>query len=150
MAKFEVIESFLKQNNVEFKVIDLSGKAVSVEDVMRSSNGSVKREEIIKTLIVKTTGGDFIACVLKGGDRLDFDSVGVERLATKEEVEKVTGVEIGAVCPILIGIPVVIDKKVTGLSKVNMGSGDHLKGLEMNLPDLLKVLPEATIESISI
>lgn len=63
---------------------------------------------------------------------------------------KIAGVEFGAVCPILLGIPIVIDRKVAELEKVNMGSGDLLKGIELNLEDLLKALPEHKIEEVSV
>ncbi|KKS64644.1 MAG: hypothetical protein UV41_C0020G0013 [Candidatus Daviesbacteria bacterium GW2011_GWA2_42_7] len=148
MAKFDEIENYLKQKGVEYKVIDLPDTAVSVEDVVRLSGGQVKEEEIIKTLIVKTKTGDFVGRILQGKDRLKREVM--DRLATKEEVLQIAGVEVGAVCPILLGIPMIIDKKVANLARVNMGSGDHLKGLEINLPDLLKVLDDFRIEEISL
>jgi len=147
MAKFGEIEKFLKREGINFKVINLPAAAVSVEDVIRLSGGQIKEEEIIKTLIGKNKDGEFMAFILRGRDRLKPGAV--ERLATREEVAKIAGVEVGAVCPILIGITVVIDKKVRQLKRVNMGSGDHLKGLEMDFGDLLKVLPAHRIEEIT-
>lgn len=154
MAKFENIEKYLQEKGIDFKVIDLPETAVSVADVIRLSNGQVKEEEIIKTLIVKTKKGKpacrqagFVGCILKGGDRLKINIM--DRLATKEEVLQIAGVEFGAVCPILLSIPIVIDEKVTKLKRVNMGSGDHLKGLEMDFGDLLKCLSDFKIKEIS-
>lgn len=148
MAKFDQIENYLKQKGVGYKVINLPDTAVSVEDVVRLTNGQIREEEIIKTLIVKNKQGEFIACVLQGKDRLKREVM--ERLATKEEVFQIAGVEIGAVCPILLGIPLLIDTKVARLQRVNMGSGDHLKGLEMDFEGLLKSLQDFRIEEISI
>ena len=148
MAKFREIEKFLKEKKIKFQVIDLPGVAISVADVIRLSNGQVKPEEIVKTLIVKDKAGNFVACLLKGEDRLKREVM--ERLATKEEILEIARVEIGAVCPILLGIPILIDNKATQLKRVNMGSGNHLKGLEMDFGDLIKVLPEYTIGEISI
>lgn len=147
MAKFKDIQQFLTEKGVVYKVVDLPATAVSVEDVVRLSGGLVKEEEIIKTLIVKIRGGEFVGCILQGKDRLKREVI--DRLATKEEVLKIAGVEVGAVCPILLGVPVIIDKKVMNLKKVNMGSGDHLKGLEMYFSDLLKSLEDFRIEEIS-
>lgn len=147
MAKFIDIEKFLQEKGIEFKVIDLPAVAISVSDVVRLTNGQIKEDEIIKTLIVKTKDGNFVGCILKGGDRLNREVM--DRLATKDEVLQLAGVEVGAVCPILLGIPVTIDEKVTELLRVNMGSGDHLKGLELHFGDLLKVLPKYTIGKIS-
>lgn len=149
MAKFDEIEKYLKQNGVNFEVINLPSTAISVDDVVRLTGGQIKREEIVKTLIVKLKSGDFIACLLKGDNRLKKCNI-IERLALNEEVLKITKVKPGAVCPILIGIPVIVDQKVMELKRVNMGSGDHLKGLEMDLSDLLKVLSDYIVEEISL
>lgn len=146
MPKFNEIQQLLKDKGIQFKVVDLPENAVSVDDVVRLSGGQIKEEEIVKTLIVKTKQGKFVGCILKGRDRLNKDLF--ERLATREEVKEIAGVDIGAVCPILLGIPIIIDEKVTSLDRVNMGSGDHLKGLEINLEDLLKVIPDYKIERI--
>lgn len=148
MAKFDQIEDYLQQKGIKYKVIDLPGTAVSVEDVVRLSNGQVREEEIIKTLIVKNKAGEFVGCVLQGKDRLKREVM--DRLATKEEVLQIAGVGVGAVCPVLLGIPLLIDTKVAKLKKVNMGSGDHLKGLEMEFEGLLKSLEDFRIEEISI
>lgn len=159
MAKFEVIKQLLDKQKISYEVIDLPDRAISVEDVIRLTGGKVKREEMIKTLIVKTKQGNFLACVLRGEDRLNINKnlndrlmfcLQLDKLATREEVEGMAGVKIGAICPILIGIPVVIDKKVSNLKRVNMGSGDHLKGLEMDFEDLLRVLSDYTIKEISV
>lgn len=146
MARFIDIEKYLEEKGIEYKVIDLPEIAVSVADVVRLSGGRIKEEEIIKTLIIKTIKGTFLGCILRGQDKLKRDIM--DRLATKDEVLQITGVEIGAVCPILLDIPILIDKKATKLQKVNMGSGDHLKGLEMNFRDLLKLLTNYKIEEI--
>lgn len=148
MTKFIDIEQLLKEKGIEFKLINLPEVAISMADVIRLSGGQIKKEEIVKTLIVKNKAGNFIACLLKGGDRLKKEVI--DKLASPDQVLQIAGVEIGAVCPILLGIPILIDKKVSKLTRVNMGSGDHLKGLEMNFGDLLKILPEYTIEEISI
>lgn len=148
MAKFIEIEKYLKEKGIEHKVIDLPESAISVADVVRLSGGQVREEEIIKTLIVKLRSGEFAGCVLKGKDRTKKEVF--ERLATQDEVVKIAGVEFGAVCPVLLGIPILIDAKVTQLNRVNMGSGDHLKGMEMDFEDLLQCLPGYRIEEISI
>lgn len=149
MARFSEIEKFLKEKNIDFDVIDLPATAVSVDDVIRLTGGRVKEDEIVKTLIVKAKSGDFVACILKGRDRIDMNKGQFDRLAKKEEVERIAQVEVGAVCPILLGIPIIIDNQVSKLERVNMGSGDLLKGLEMKLSDLLKVLKNYEFKNIT-
>lgn len=157
MAKFSEIEKLLKEKGVGFKVIIFPTVAVSVEDVMRLAGDQIKREEITKALIVKLKCGDFVACLLKGDDRLDKNVLindrhhqdqSILRLASKEEVLEVAEVEIGAVCPILLNIPIIFDEKVMSLKRINLGSGDLLKGLELNFEDLISLLPNYIVSKI--
>src|SRR3989344_9328084 len=87
----------------------------------------------------------FATLAIRGKDRLDFKKVrklfgSKAELAKSDEVLKVCGVPIGAVCPILLDISVFFDQKVMNLSRVNMGSGNLKHGLEIDLPNLLKAV----------
>lgn len=140
------VEKILKGKDVEYRLVRLSQKAYTVEDVVKYSNGEVEPAEICKTIILtgKKTGKK-VAAFLCGGDRLDFSKVkklfGEEmKIASNGEVKEAAGVEIGAVCPFLLKVPLYVDNKVMGLEKVNCGSGDHLYGLEFMIGDLAKVI----------
>lgn len=161
MAKLAAIEDFLKKRGAFYRVIDLGGEVFTVADVVATG---VERNDVVKTLLVRTGGNSkssplpesgigFVALCLHGEDRVDFKKVrkmfgSRSELAKPKEVKKIVGVPIGAVCPILIGVPVYIDKKVLKLKKVNLGSGDLKKGLEMKLKDLLAVLPDFQIADL--
>lgn len=141
MANLVQIEKFLQQQKLPYEVIDLSQEAFTVADVV---NAGIRVDEVIKTLIVRTND-DFVALALRGEDRIDFKKVrklfgSKSQLAKPEEVLRVVGVPIGAVCPIMIGIPLYFDRKVMDLVNVHMGSGNLKHGLEMKLKDLLKVI----------
>ncbi len=71
-----------------------------------------------------------------------------DRFANSEEVLEVTGVKPGAVCPILLRVPILVDKKVMQLKRINIGSGDHLKGIEMDLKDFLEALKEYKVMNL--
>jgi prolyl-tRNA editing enzyme YbaK/EbsC (Cys-tRNA(Pro) deacylase) len=58
-------------------------------------------------------------------------------------------VPVGAVCPVLIGVPIYIDEKVMKIKKVNMGSGDLEKGLEMKLKDLLRSIDDYKVANLA-
>lgn len=150
MANLVQIQKYLKQQKLHFKVIDLESEAFTVEDVVRTG---VKQDEVVKTLIVRVSDGSFIALALRGDDRVDFKKVrklfgSKSELAKPEEVLKVVGVPIGAVCPVLVGIPLYFDKKVMDLKNVHMGSGDLMHGLEMKLSDLLKAVEDYKVEDL--
>ena len=171
MAKLAKIEKLLKSKNISYKLIDLSGEVFTVDGV---KNLGVAEEEIVKTLIIRTSkmisrnrtknllslkNGHFVALALRGSDRVDFKKVrrlfGPStslrvncELAKPEEVEKIVGVPVGAVCPVAIEIPIYFDKKVMDLKHVNMGSGDLTCGLEMDFEDLLAAVGNYQIEDL--
>lgn len=166
MADLAQIENYLKQRGISYKVIDLGGAVYRVEEVIKTG---VNPKEIVKTLIVRipsysvTSNRDkrkpwpknvsFVALAVRGKDRVDFKKVrrlfgSKSELARPEEVEKMVGVPVGAVCPVLIGVPLIFDKQVMGLKRVNLGSGDLTKGLEMELADLLKAVGEYEVKDL--
>lgn len=152
MANLLQIRKYLQQQQkLPYKVINLAQKAFTVADVV---DAGIRRDEVVKTLIVRAGDGSFVALALRGDDRVDFKKVrrlfgSKTELAKPEEVLRVVGVPIGAVCPVLVGIPLYIDAKVMNLENVHMGSGDLMHGLEMELSDLLKAVGEYRLEELA-
>jgi prolyl-tRNA editing enzyme YbaK/EbsC (Cys-tRNA(Pro) deacylase) len=145
------VEEILEGAGVEYRVMELTDRAVSVEDVVRFSKEDINPGEICKTIIVKSKAG-FTALFLKGSDRVSFKKLrgvtGKAHIAPPEDVMEITGVMPGAVCPLLVPVPVIVDWKLLALDKVNFGSGDHLYGLEMKSADLNRVM-DFTVADIS-
>ncbi len=157
MANLSQIKAILDREKVFYRIIDLGGEAFRVEDVVKVG---VNADEILKTLLIKLEKDSikgiirsFVAIALRGADKLDFKKVrrifgGKATLAGADEVLKIVGVPVGAVCPIGIGVPVYFDGKAMKLKKVNMGSGDLTRGLDMKFTDLLKVVGEYDIADL--
>jgi prolyl-tRNA editing enzyme YbaK/EbsC (Cys-tRNA(Pro) deacylase) len=135
----------LRDKGVAFRLIELSQRAVSVEDVVRYSVSEIAVDEICKTILLKDPDGEMHAALLPGSRRVDLKKVrgvvGVSvRIATFEEVKAATGVEPGAVCPILLKAPLLVDRRVLAKDRINFGSGHHLYGLEIDPRDLERVV----------
>ena len=151
MANLAKIEKYLKDRKINHRISDLGGEIFKVEDVIKAG---INPDQILKTLIISSTikeGLEFkdkyFALVLRGKDRIDFKKVrrlfgGKSELAKADEVQKVAGVPVGAVCPILLDIPIYIDRGALSLKHVNMGSGDLTRELEMDFSDLLDAIRE--------
>ncbi|MCB2173578.1 YbaK/EbsC family protein, partial [archaeon] len=81
---------------------------------------------------------------LRGADQIDFKKlktiIGKSSIASRDEVKKISRVDAGAVCPLLLDVPVFVDKRVLDLEKLNFGSGNHLYGVEIKSGDLSRVL----------
>ena len=157
MADLKNIEKYLKDKQLSYEVINLGGEVFTVKGVVESG---VNKDEIVKTLIIRfkpnsSPGLDrgYAALAVRGTDRVDFKKVrklfgSKAELAKSEEVLNVCNVPVGAVCPILLDVPVYFDRKVMELSRIHMGSGDLTKGLEMEFSDLLKAVKKYQIEDL--
>lgn len=138
------IEKLLRERGIEYRLIKLSQNAYTVDDVVKYSEGDVKPEEICKTIILRgKKTGKKIAILLRGNDRVDFSEtkkvLGEEMvIANEEQVKETANVEPGAVCPFLLHIELLVDKRVLILERINCGSGNHLYGLEFKIKDLAK------------
>ena len=158
MANLSQIRQYLQKNRINHKISDLGGEVYKVEDVIKVG---INPDEILKTLIIRSTVKEglefkdkYFVLVLRGKDRIDFKKIrslfgGKSDLAKPAEVKKVAGVPVGAVCPILLNIPIYIDKSAMDLKHVNMGSGDLTKELEMDFEDLLSVIGSYKVSDLS-
>lgn len=139
-------ERFLMERGIPYRLIDLTDRAMTVADVLRFSRGDFPAEEVCKTVIMRDSEGGRHAFFLRGNDRVDFlkakTATGRKlRIASPGEVREAAGVDPGAVCPLLLHIPLIVDTRVTALPRVNFGSGHHLHGIEMTTADLLRAVP---------
>ena len=146
--------SWLKDNGIKFRLIELTDKAMTVADVIKFSKGDVKSEEICKTIIVKGESSNYFGLFLEGKRKIDFAKVNAllgskVKIASADEVRLITNIEPGAVCPLLLKIPVIADRGVLKFSNVNIGSGDHLYGIEMSPNDMLSLI-DARVEDIGV
>jgi prolyl-tRNA editing enzyme YbaK/EbsC (Cys-tRNA(Pro) deacylase) len=141
----------LEERGINYRVIELSDRALSINDVIRFSKEPLRVDEICKTMIVKDRTGKKYAIFLLGSDRVDFAKAGKVigsklSIANPREVKEVTGVEPGAVCPLLLKIPIYIDRRVTEKKRVNFGSGNHLYGIDVDFQDLAKVFEYTVVD----
>ena len=138
-----LVQEILESKHVNYRTIELRDRAISVQDVIEYSKGDINPEEICKTILVKRKK-EYYALFLRGSDKIDFKKlralVGKTSIASRDEVHKISGVDPGAVCPLLLDVPVIVDQRVLGLEKLNFGSGNHLYGVEIASVDLEKVL----------
>ncbi len=135
----------LESKKIPYRLIELSQKGISFDDVVKYSKDRINPEEICKTIIVKDKKGNYYAFLLKGKDKINFSKareiIGEKiSIVSYDDLLKKTGTEPGAVCPFLLDFPLFVDKKVFESKKINFGSGDHLYGLEITSADLSKII----------
>ena len=135
----------LERVGVEYSLFKLERQAFTVEDVAKYSGGRVKVDEICKTMILTDKEGYGCGLLLPGDSRVDFKKLEtikgrILHLASKKQVVALTGIEPGAICPIILDIPLLVEGQIFEKNMINFGSGDHLYGIEMNPVDLVKVV----------
>ena len=140
----------LEKQGVQYRLIELNHAAVTVRDVVEYSKTPINPGEICKTIILRDKTGGFKAVLLRGADRVDLKKaerqIGASRVASLREVKRVTGVEPGAVCPLLLDVPVYVDEAVLRLDYVNFSSGEPMYGIEIRAVDLQRVLEYCTVD----
>ena len=144
----------LKEKGVDFRLIELTDRAVTVEDVVRYSKYVIDPDEICKTIILKDGKGSMHAVFLRGRHRIDFRKlrgvIGKASVAAPDEVEEATGLKPGAVCPLTLDVPLYVDERVFDIEKVNFGSGNHLYGIEMSPNDIAKVVDFKVVDAAKV
>jgi prolyl-tRNA editing enzyme YbaK/EbsC (Cys-tRNA(Pro) deacylase) len=140
----------LEELGIEYRLIKLKGRAVTVQDVIDNADDHVDPAGICKTILVKHRSGSMCALLLRGSDRIAFKKLrkilGKVSVASSGDVERAAGVMPGAVCPLTLNIPICVDEKVLKLERVNFGSGDHLYGIEVHTKDLVKMIDYRTLD----
>jgi Cys-tRNA(Pro)/Cys-tRNA(Cys) deacylase len=142
--KLKQITKKLEEMEIEYNLIKLKDRAMTVQQVIEFSDKDINPDEICKTLVLKDKQDKTYAVFLVGDQRVSFGKVrkifdcSKLRMASPNEIKRETGLEIGAVCPLFLKLPLVIDKRVFTRKKVNFGSGDHLYGIEIDPKDIMK------------
>ncbi len=131
--------------SIEYRLIELEERTLSIADVIRFSKAEINVDEICKTMILKDREGGRYAVLLLGGDRVDYgkasEAIGEKvSIASFAEVKEAVGVDPGAVCPITLDVDLFVNRKVMETERMNFGSGNHMYGLEIRTRDLEKVV----------
>src|SRR3954453_11191694 len=141
MMVFERLEEKLHGAGVEFSVLRhapvyTSEEAASVRGTPLASGA--------KALIMKV-GEEFVLLVLPADRKADSKKIrgafGVKslRFATREEVEKLTGLQPGSIPPFgsLFGLPTWCDEQLGEQPRINFNAGDHGISISMAYEDYL-------------
>lgn len=152
------VTRLLQAAGVPFRLLPHTAPVFTVDEA--AAQRGVRKEEMVKSILLRESKGQkryVMACVL-GDDRLDPKAVrdhlpdDWKRLtfASAEEIAGVTGYTKGAVAPLGMpdDVPVFFDQAIQDCTRVNISSGDHMAGLELD-PDALIALTGATLAPIT-
>lgn len=130
---FAEIKKLLDSNNITYEVYE--HEAVFTSEQAAKIRGTELKQGA-KAMVM--FGDDKpLMIVLPANLKVNMSSIKNLRMATKEEVKKLTNTEIGAVPPFgnLFGLPVYIDEKLGENTEIAFNAGEHTKSIKMLYKD---------------
>jgi Ala-tRNA(Pro) deacylase len=140
---FDRLQDWLNRSGVSFTIL-------RHEPVFTSEQAAAVRATPLasgaKALVIKA-GDEFVLLVLPADRKLDSrkarDVLGVKslRFATKEEVQKLTGLQPGSIPPFgsLFQLPTYCDPALGDNASINFNAGDHAISIQMSYNDFVQV-----------
>ncbi len=141
MSVFEEIQQLLTEKHIEYHL--------SEHEKVRTSEEAAKARGLdpktgAKAMVVKLPE-EYILCVLPGNCVIDWKKLklhlGVKRirLATEEEAESITHVEMGCVPPLgnVLHLKTYLDPKVLENEWINFNPGSRTRTIQMRSSDLV-------------
>lgn len=146
-----MLDDYIAVNKVNAEIMRFK------EEVANSQQAATAESTFpgVKTILLAHEKG-FVLAIVDGTKKVDMRAIAKilettnVRLATLQEVENVTGYEVGAVPPISIyGVPTLIDERVLQHAWVVCGGGDKFSLLKIQTKDILEHAWEAKVGKVA-
>ncbi|RLG55473.1 MAG: YbaK/EbsC family protein [Thermoproteota archaeon] len=142
---------YLRERGIEFRIFEFDKPTRTVREAAERLGTS--EDNVVKSLLFITGSGPVLA-IVAGTQRVDArklaEAVGAgwARLATRSEVEAITGYPAGALPPVghKTKLKTIIDPAVLKLDKVYAGGGAPNALLEISPQDILKLAGGRIVE----
>jgi Cys-tRNA(Pro) deacylase len=150
----ESLKEYLEKMGVDAKFYKFEKHTMTAEAAAKRLGVSL--EKIIKSIIFIDDSGSPVLAIVTGDKKISEKKLAMAcgakriRIATPDEVKKLTGYDVGGVPPVghKVSIRTFIDKKVMSLDKVIGGGGEINVVLEIS-PAEIKNLTNAEVKDIS-
>jgi len=151
--QLKLIKELLDSNGITYEVSE--HEPVYTSEQAAKVRG-VELKTGVKALVLKTEEGSFVMGLIAADKRIDLKRLAKItrtkklRLASPQEVLKITGCEIGSVHPFenLHRLPTYLDSSILENDMVNFNAGLHTVSIEMKAKDLVKAI-RPVIETFS-
>jgi Cys-tRNA(Pro)/Cys-tRNA(Cys) deacylase len=134
---------------IRYNILAHDITVVSADEGAKRGIGSLR--EMAPTFILKTEKG-YLAAIISGESRLLYKKIKKQlglkdvSLATPEQVEQVTGAQIGSVSLVNVGLPTIIDSRLVGMEFVYGGCGVCCHTLQIKVADLIELTKARVFE----
>jgi len=140
------VTRYLDNRHILYRLFQHSGPVKSIEEAARQRGE--RPEQIVRSILFRLSSEDFLMVLIAGPRQISWKALRAylnqSRLttATKEEVIRVTGYQIGAVSP--FGLPqpvrVLVDETVLAEEEISIGSGQRGLAVILNRKDFLQAM----------
>lgn len=141
----------LREKEIPHVLFRHPGQVKSLEQAARERGQ--RPEQIVRSIVFRLSEDEFVMVLMAGPRQISWpalrDYLGVTRMtmASREEVQAVTGYELGAVSP--FGLPgsmrVIMDESVLEEEVVSIGSGVRNSTVILKSDDLLRALGDVEV-----
>lgn len=144
----------LAARNVSFRLFRHPGPIRSLEQA--AEERGQKPGQVVRSLLFRLAEGEFVMVLVAGGQQVDWralrQELGQSRLtmASREEVQAVTGYELGAVAPLGLPrpLPILVDASVLVPDEVSIGSGVRGVTVILRSADLMRALGDVAVARV--
>lgn len=145
ILQLKLIKELLDRNRIPYKVSEHEPVYTS-EQAARVRGVELKTG--VKALVLKSVEGSFVIGLVAANRKIDLKKLAKIvktkklRLASPQDVLKITGCEVGAVHPFgnLHELPTYLDSSILENDMVNFNAGLHTVSVEMKAKDLVKAI----------
>lgn len=141
--KLKQLEKLFQENDIEYELIYHEKKICSSQE--GAEYFSIDIGQTAPTLIISTDKGFFAVIISGKRKKLEFEIIeellGCKeiRMATRKEVEEVTGYSVGSVPLVNRSIESIVDKQLLKYSKIYGGTGNANVTLKVSPNSLIKL-----------
>lgn len=146
MTETPPVSIALTELGIAHRVFRHPGPVSSLEQAARERGQA--REQVVRSLLFRISAEQFVMVLIAGSQQVDWralrNHLDESRLTTasREEVLRVTGYELGAVAPFGLPqpLPVLVDESVLRPEELSIGSGVRGVTVILKRDDLLRAL----------
>ena len=137
---------YLEASGVSFSIFYHHGDVKSVEQA--AAERDQEPDQVVRSILFRLDESNFILVLMPGPNQINWKLLRSHlnksriTMATPEEVLKITGYPIGAVCPfgLRTKLPILVDTSLKQQKEISLGFGRHSTALMMKTTDFLTAL----------
>lgn len=139
------ITQYLESQQVNFRLLPHQRPAVTIEDA--AMQRGIRPSQMVKSIVLRDMSDRYAIACAPGDQSIDPKKVRAllewRRMTcvSMEQVESLTGYQIGTVVPLLLKTPMVVvfDQQLLREPEVTISSGSNMAGIALQCDDLIRL-----------